>query len=536
MALIHVFNNFSDKKTTYTFCGKIRDNINLDWNNTVVLKGGHAITADYEVRPNDIIYIRETPGAGVALAAGIFGGLLLLEGAVYYGVKLYQDNQRTQKALESAQKAAKAASEQSNRLPYVRGARNQPATGQTFPYVIGQTYYAPVSLCPGYYTIEGAAGEKQYYNVVLESGYNNILIKHIKLGDTIIKQFSDTAPQSGVFSWDAGTYYDENNIIEIQQSAEFETSVFNKKIALTELNKEIPHQHLPDDATPADIEQITEEWEAGVVQQLATNPKAVEIIALFDGLQKYDTDNGAWKNATITLRPQWTNNPDDAEPTWHDFTTGFIQNGAANNTFDYNTKKQMRFIARQEFTAAQAYNKKISIRVQRTTPKAASNARDTVYLMAVQTECYDAKKSSNTSLITAKPLEDRERAQCCRIGIRVTANTNTTGNLDAFSVLEAGQAAEWNGTAWTAKTSTRNLASWVREILLSDKHRPSQYQATELDDATWGAWFNYCRDMGFYADGVITKGTKKETILATLCRNGNAALVYNPMTGKLRSQ
>ncbi|MCQ2486119.1 MAG: hypothetical protein MJ168_12400, partial [Clostridia bacterium] len=416
------------------------------------------------------------------------------------------------------------------RLPYVRGARNQAATGQTFPFIIGETLYTPLRLCPPHYTIAGAKGEKQYYNAVFECGYNDVLIKEVRLGDTVIKRFSNTAPQNVSTGWDRGIYYDADNIIEIRQRDAFTNDDFNKKIVLTDINKEIPHRHASDD--PAENQRIQEEWQAGVVQQLATNPMAVEVIALFDGLQAYK-DNG-WASTSITLQPQWCNNPDDVNPTWHNFSTGFVQNGTSSNTFTYNTKEQMRFNAVQTFTAAQAYGKKISIRVIRTTQKEESNARDTVYLMAVQTYCYDAKKSNAGTLVPAKIIEDNERSKCCRMAVRVAANQNTSGQLDAFSIIAAGVAQTWNGTEWSAeKTTTRNLAAWAREIMISDKHLPSQYQPEELDDASWGLWFDYCLQQGFYADGVITKGTKKQTIIEKLCQNSNAALVYSPLTGKI---
>ena len=278
-------------------------------------------------------------------------------------------------------------------------------------------------------------------------------------------------------------------------------------------------------------ERIEKEWKAGVVQELASLAQAVELIVLFDGLQQYDD---GWKSQTITLRPQWTNVANPSESDWNDFTNGFNQNGTYNNTFTYNTKKQMRYVARQEFTAAQAFNKNMKVRVIRTTPKADSSAKDSVYLLAVQTYCYDAKKSSSSQLVAADVLEPPERDKCCRIGVRVAANVNTTGLLDAISVIESGCARTWNGTAWSSeKTPTRNLAAWVLELMTSPHHRPSKYDDAELDLASFGAWYKYCKQQGFNADGVITKSTKKKQIIETLCKNGNAALVYNSMTGKI---
>ena len=480
MALIHVFDGLNHN-TSYTFNGRLRDHIKgVNWENSIILRGGYRVDADYEVQPDDIIYVRKTPAAATTVAIVAIAAVAITAGVVA-GVSIYKQKQ-AEKEMEAAQKAAKAGAEQTGKLPFVKGARNQAATGQTFPYIIGETLFTPYRLCPAHYTIAGTKGEEQFYNVVLECGYNNLVIDKIKMGETVIKAFSGNTPQNGEYSWDEGTYYDERNKIEIRQTGDFINADFNEKIVLTELNEEIQHDCASSD--PDENAQIEEKWQTGVVQELPSRPMKVELIALFDGLQRYDD---GWKSQTITLQPQWTNNPDAASPTWHDFDTGFIQNGTASNTFEYNTKQQMRYSAVQTFTAAQAYGKKISVRVRRTTPKAESNAKDTVYLLAVQTTCYDAKKSTSSSLVAAKVLEDAERDKCTRLGIRVAANANTSENLDAFSIITRACARTWNGSAWTSKrTPTSNLAAWVLEIMTSSKHAPSKYEDSELDLATFG--------------------------------------------------
>ena len=526
MALIHVFNGINEK-TSYTFNGSLRANIpGIDWNNSIILKGGYRIDPDYEVKENDVIYVRKTPGALVVTALVVTAVTAIVVAGVSEGVSTYQ-KKKTQAALEDANRKAKAAQDQSSKLPFIRGARNQPATGRTFPYMLGKSLMTPYRLCPAHYTIAGAHGSEQYYNVVLEVAYNNLVFDKIKMGETVVKQFSGTTPQDGVYSFDAGTYYDERNIIEIKQTGAFTNDDFNKKIICTELSTEIPHRHASSD--PTENAKIEAEWRAGVVQELPTNAQSVELIALFDGLQKF-TDS--WQSDTITLSPQWANVDNPTENDWHDFTTGFNQDGTYSNTFTYNTRQQMRFVARQDFTAAQAYGKQMRVRIRRLTPKEESNAKDTVYLLAVQTKCYDAKKSSSSSLVTADVLEPRERDKCVRIGLRIAANINTEGQLDAISVIAQGCARTWDGESWSeTKTPTSNLAAWALEILTSPHHKPSQYSDEELDLDTFGAWYEYCEAQGFKADGVISSNTKKQSIIETLCGNSNAALVYNPMTG-----
>lgn len=526
MAVIHYFDGIN-KKTTYTFNGRLSDHIkNVDWGKSIILRGGFRLNPDYEVQSDDVIYIRKIPAVGAVVTTI---AVVAIVGGISYGLMENKKN-RELREMEKASKAAKASGEQANKLPYVRGTRNQAATGQTFPFAIGKSLMTPYRLCPAHYTIAGTDGVDQYYNAVLEVAFNNILIEKIKMGETVIKDFSGTStPQNGQYSFDAGVYYDAQNLIEIRQTGAFTDDNFNKKIILTELNEEIPHRHATDD--PVENAEIEAEWKKGVVQELPNNAMSVDIIALFDGLRKYDE---GWTEASITLQPQWTNVNNPAESDWNDFTYAFNQNGTRSNTFERNTKKQMRFIATQSFTAAQAYGKNIKVRVKRTTPKAEGSANDTVYLMAVQTTCYDDKKSSASSLVAAEVMESDKRDKCCRIGVRITANANTSGVLDAISVIESGCARTWNSTmsAWSStKTPTSNLAAWILELLTTSHHAPSQYSDSELDLDTFGALYEYCETMGFKADGVITNGTPKKTIIETLCNNANCALVYNPLTG-----
>jgi len=535
MALIHVYNSIGQDVTTYEASGVLKDALtNIDWEHALILKAGKAIPCDYEAQDDDVIFIRKLPKDPVSalIAVSVVLAVAGIAAGVAVGVKLYQQREQLE-ALQKAQKNAKAKNA-IERLPFVKGAQNRAATGQYFPYTIGESLFTPYLLCPPHYTIEGARGEDQYLNLVLECGFNDILIKKLQMKSTSVKTWNTETPQNGVFNFDAGTYYDSRNRIEIRQTGDFTIDAFNKKIIGVSVNKQIPHEHAGEDAE--ENARIEKEWKAGVVQELASNPMAVEVIVLFDGLRKFEED--VWKSQSVTLQAEWTNNPEDAEPTWNAFDSGFVQNGTVSNTFEYNTKKQMRYCATQTFTASQSYGKKISVRVKRVTPKAKSNSQENIILLAVQTACYDAKKSSASALVAAQLLEADKRDKCTRIGIRVVANENTADMLDSFSVIQSGLARVWDKTAksWSAsKVPTRNLASWVLEILTSPHHKPSQYADDELDLASFGAWYEYCEKEGFYADGVITRGEKKKNTIDTLCQNGNAALIYNEFTGKIEA-
>ena len=538
MALLHVYNGINSKKT-YEISGRLGDNdVGIDWKNSVLLKSGYRINSDYVVKSDDIIFARLAPSAAttVSTVLAVTAIVAVVAGGVAVGVTMYNQQQELKKLEQEQQKAkatSKAAASGTGKLPFIRGARNQIATGHTIPYAIGESLMTPYMLVSPHYTIAGERGDKQYYNCVLQVAYSNILIKKLKMGETVIKDFSSsTGPQSGSFSWDDGVYYDANNKIEIRQSGNFSDSEFNKKIKLTEINKEIPHDHASDNAT--ENERIENEWQQGVVQELPNCAMSVQLLIMFDGLQNYNTESGTWEKRSVTLQPQWTNVNNPTENDWNNFTNGFLQQSTYNNTFNYNTNQQMRFTATQSFSAAQAYGKNIKIRLRRTTPKTTGTAKENVYLVAVQTTCYSETASTSTLLVASPLLDATTRDKCCRIGIRVAANANTDGMLDAFSVVESACARTWTGSAWTqARVPTRNLAAWALEILTNSIHSASRYNDSELDLASFGAWYDYCETEGFYADGVITQSTRKKDVLDRLCLNGNAALVYNNISGKM---
>lgn len=518
----------------YRFTGRIRDNVRINFEEYIILRNGERITPDYNVLEDDIIYIRKLPkGTTAAIVMAVVGVVAAVGAVVYSYIQQKKINDMNEKLQENQRKLQ--AGSQVNKLPYVRGAANRMATGETFPYIIGETLFTPYKLSPDHIEVRGTDGTELFYYLIMNTGFSNLLYKKMFLGNADVKVWNDVAPQNGTFNFDSGAYYDDDNLIEIRQTGAFVTPGFEKKISMAQYMEEIPHRHLPDDATPEEAQEIQDEWEAGLVKQCASQAMAVEVIVLFDGLRKFDSDAGTWYSQSVTLQVQWTNKSNPQEGDWVDFTNGFNQNGTYSNTFRRNVQKQLRFSAVQEFTAAQAYGKDISVRVRRTTPKAKENARDTVYLLAVQTTCYGAGSDEN-DLVAAPPLVTELRDKCSRIGIRVRSTNATDGHLDSFSVIVSGCARTWDSVnhAWSlTKTPTRNLAAWVLEIETSGIHEPSRYSDSEFDLESFGAWYEYCETMGIYADGAITSSSTKKLTIDTLVANGNAALVYNEFTGKI---
>lgn len=531
MASVYRYDGAGNDVSFINISGKLSDCIDADWDQYILLRAGERVTPDLVPEASDIIYMRRIPrGTAVAITLGVVALVGAVGAGVYSYVQQKKINEYQEKLAENQKKMSAGSTVQ--KLPYVRGASNSPATGHSFPYILGETLFTPYKLCPDHISISGTDGADQYWYMVMECGFSSLCFRRLMLGTNRIISFSGDTPQSGTFSFDQGAYYDAGNFAEIRQTGNFTEPEFNRKVIYSNFMEEIPHRHIPSDATQQEAQEIEDEWRRGLVKQLPDHVMSVEVIIMFDGLRKFDEDDGAWVSASATLQVQWTNVDSPEESDWHDFDLAFNQNGTRSNSFSRNARKQLRYSTTQTFTPAQTMGKNVSVRIRRTTPKASGTAKDTVYLMAVQSSIYDAEKSTSQEFVPAMPLEAPQRDKCTRIGIRIKSTSATDGYMDSFSVVQCGCCRTWDGSAWSvAKVPERNLAAWVLEILTSGIHEPSRYLDTELDLETFGEWYEYCEENGIYADGAVTDATAKKGLLEKLLANGNAALVQNETSG-----
>lgn len=317
MALIHFYSHLSNEHKTQIANGKLKDLYpTLNWGNRIILVKGQKVDCNYNAKENDIVFIREIPSdpATVTLVAM---GVVAVAVGVSIGAQIYKNKQQ-QSLLEESQKSTNSVSNTSS-LPFCKGATNQGATGRGFPLILGQMYFTPYRLCPKYYTVSGENGVNQYVWQVLEIGLNPLVINSISLGNVKIYEDTDEIAKNGVFKFLSGTYYDEENLIEIRQTGDFANQEFNKKISSNFVNQEITHD-FGEEAEP-------------LIIQLAENAKAMDICLLFDGLRNYNSDSGIWEERTVIVKAYWSNkdNPEtDNSDDWTELTDSenFLQQKA----------------------------------------------------------------------------------------------------------------------------------------------------------------------------------------------------------------
>lgn len=511
MGLINIYDTVSNDITAIKANGRLKNILtDIDFSHSLVLKAGEKLSGDYEVQPEDVIYIRKIPGS-TAVMAGIAIAFAVIAVGVGVGSAIYakRASDEAKAEMEKAQRNAENMAAAVQQLPFIRGAKNRKALGEVVQFIMGSVYNTPYNVTDGFYTIDGADGINSYYNAVFSAGYGNQKITQFLLGNENIAHNDNGI--SGVQPFDSNSlYYDSSNsnMVEVRQPGDSLTIANgNQKVSATYAASELKHE-FGQDAEP-------------VIVQAAENAMKIQVCIQFSCLRQYNSEAETWQERTAIVRPYWSN---DGGTTW----TEFFFAGTTSNTFVKNSNRNIRFVATKTFTAAESYGKNISIKVVKETPKAESGSQEDCQLLWYQTFQYDAVKSTSSSLVACTPLEAELFNKVTRVAYRVVANDSTQGVLEELHAITEAYARTWDGTSWSAqKITTRNPASWLVEILTSDFHIPSRFNTSELEMNSFGALYEYCEENGFYCDGIITQSEKKADILTKILSLCNATLIRN---------
>lgn len=527
MGTINIYKGIGKDYKTFRTNGTLRDALNafvpeLNTEHCIFLKGGETVTPDYQIKDDDIIFIRETPGAVACAVIAIVCAAVALGFAIYGAV----EQQKAQEEAEKAERESKALSESPESLPFLKGAKNKNALGYNIPFVMGSMYTAPYKITSGYYSIGGTNGDTQYWNIALVVGYKNCVINNLSIGSRLIagyntsvevprldgsketvfymKPNTSASSTSDQFYYHSGMYYAKGNKIQIVDKAG-DMTVLQNKITSTSYGDEIPHKY-----------GDTTEYLEGLTKDLEQNTYRADICIMFNGLRRYDD---GWKSKNVDIKIQWRDNSGNS-PEWHDAQT--ISTGAIN------ANKTVRFQTSIIFSAAQCFGKDISVRLIRETPEEEKNSQETCYLCYINCWQYDAVKSTATNLVPATPIEDPWNERTLRIGLTVLCNDSTKDTLDEINCMTYGTARIWNGTKWTvARYPTRNPAAWILEILTTEIHPHSKYRDDEIDLESLGALYEYCEKEQFFCDGIVTADSKKSELLNKILAECFATMYRN---------
>ncbi len=500
----------------------------LDYENTIIIVNGKLVHENHIVRDTDIIVIRVMPSAmsTIMTATLITLAVVMVVGGIVGGVAIYNQKLAMEKAEKELEKMKKlsAKSDLDNR-PFLRGASNTLATGNSQPYIIGKHFFTPYLLCRPFYKLAGTDGENQYIYLILECGFNKQVFKSVSIDDVIIKHFTDNIPQQGSYSIESSLFAEEG-LLEISQDGGLLTSLpeLNYKVVSTTTNDEIIRD--------VEIEKHPES-KKHLVYSLDPHAMSIDVTISFPrGLYAVDND-GDKIHTKITITPQYST---DGGNSWIDFT--FNNNGVMTNTFNcLVSTKELRYQAHHDFSA-QDYNslkhhnqKSILLRLCNNGNQD-NYIKNDCYCLYYQSICFDTNKSTATTLVPCKVIEERERGVCTIMGLRLKSSKANEEKLKKINIITQGIARTWDGTKWNAdKIPTQNPAAWALEIETSNIHPASRYDDSELDLESFGDFYEYCEANNFKFNWVVTQNAKKDDILAHIM-DACGACLYNDIYGR----
>ena len=506
----------------------------IDFNNAIVFVNNKVQPPEYEAQHGDKITVRVMPAESDSMPWYVWFFVIPFGFIIYPGLLAYESKKAAEKAQEELEKVKKLTNKSDiDNRPFLRGASNTLATGNSQPYIIGRHFFTPYLLSSPFYKITGTDGADEYTYTVLECGFNKQIIQKLAIDDIVIKSFSHTSPQEGAFNLDTGIFAEDGRV-EIAQDGALLTDLpaLNYKTESKACNDEIPHD--------SDVEAGTQEY---LTYTLNPYAKDVDIAITFPyGLYAMNDDGDKIETQT-TITPQYSL---DGGSTWTDFT--FDNNGTATNTFKRNVStKELRYVAHKDFTLGN-YNtlhangqKAIYIRICNNGNAGDSMIHNDCYCLFYQSVCFDPEKSTS-DLVPCRVVEDRERAFCTVLGLKLKATKINEDKLKKINIISHGVARTWDGTAWSnTKTATRNPAAWALEILTSDSHPASKYNDSEIDLDSFGEFYEYCENptgsteqdhLKYYFDWVITQNTKKSDVINYIMESTDACM-YHDISGKL---
>jgi len=186
MGIVNVFKGLGSERTIYNFNGRIRKNLDLDWKHCKMLLGDREITRNYSVNEDDVVYIREYPGA---VTTGLLIGVAVV-GVVTAGVGVWAGVTARNAARDARRKLDEALDRigGDNRrrdvesIPHLSGARNEFAEGKQAPIILGRHLFAPYFLSEPYMRPSGDDGIDLHWYGTFLVGQTGLNLEKIRNG------------------------------------------------------------------------------------------------------------------------------------------------------------------------------------------------------------------------------------------------------------------------------------------------------------------------------------------------------------------
>jgi len=214
MGVVNLFRGLNSEKEIFNFNGRLKDSLDLDWDNAEILKNGEKLTPDYELKENEILIIQEFPGSATALlATSIVLAVVSLGVGIGAGIYASEQAKRAQRDMEEALKRIGKTNKQKDvtTIPQLADARNEKIDGKNVPIFLGKHLFAPYFLSEPYMRPGGTDGEDLYWYGTFLVGQSGLCFEKIRNGtiDLVTFPSADTEPQRGKINFvEAGDYND----------------------------------------------------------------------------------------------------------------------------------------------------------------------------------------------------------------------------------------------------------------------------------------------------------------------------------------
>jgi len=185
MGIVNLYKGLNSEREIFTFNGRLKDNLDLDWDHAKIIKNGGKLTPDYALQDNEILIIQEFPGSATALLVTSIV-LAVISLGVGIGVGIYADIQakEAQREMEEALKRLGKDNKQKDvtSIPQLADARNEKMDGKNVPIILGRHLFAPYFLSEPYMRPEGTDGEDLYWYGSFLVGQSGLCFEKIRNG------------------------------------------------------------------------------------------------------------------------------------------------------------------------------------------------------------------------------------------------------------------------------------------------------------------------------------------------------------------
>jgi len=203
MGTVNLYRGLDSERETLGFNGRLRDNLDLDWEHAKILKNGKILDPDYELKENDVIIIQDIPGAvsTALLVTSIVLGVVSIGVGIGTGIYAYNQAKKAREEMEAAMGRVGKSNKQKDisSIPQLGDARNEKADGKNAPVILGRHLFAPYYLSEPYMRPEGADGEDLYWYGTFLAGQSGLCFEKIRNGTVDLVTFPETdiEPQRG---------------------------------------------------------------------------------------------------------------------------------------------------------------------------------------------------------------------------------------------------------------------------------------------------------------------------------------------------